>query len=129
MRWLRRPLWRPFAVMCRLIPLVPLTVTRSNSTSGSSNCGRRTGSFGCSDGSGYPYPAVYVIDGEVMIDSGFPWARRALRRHLHESGLAGSIHTLLITHEHFSRSNLVRTFIHDLAVSTSTTDEGGQSLS
>lgn len=101
MRWVRRLLWRPFAITCRLIPLVPLTVTQLEVDTGIVQLRpenwvvRLLGRIG-----GYPYAAMYVIDGEVMIDSGFPWARRALRRHLQESGLAESIHTLLITHEH-----------------------------
>jgi len=88
-------------MFCRLTPLIPLRAKTVDVADGIEMISlsnwfidllARIG--------GYPYSVLFVIDGEILVDSGFPWARRALRAHLSERGLDESVHTLVITHEH-----------------------------
>ncbi|MGH1488321.1 MAG: MBL fold metallo-hydrolase [Acidimicrobiales bacterium] len=101
MRWLRRYLWTPYAAFCRLIPLIPLHVVSTTVAPGVIRLSpenwfiRLLGRIG-----GYPYAVLYVVDDEVLIDTGFGWARKALGKYLTDSGLATSIETIVITHEH-----------------------------
>src|SRR3954447_15372606 len=101
-RWTRQLLWRPFELACRRIPLVPLrsTVTRINAhveliriENGITRAITRLGG-------GYDYSVCYLIDGSLLIDTGFPWARRSLRSTLIDLGADSTIGTVINTHYH-----------------------------
>ncbi len=101
-RWARHVLWRPFELTCRRSPFVPLT-----STVGTPCEGVRIISSGnwvtraiTRLGGGYDYSVCYVVDDELLIDSGYAWAARTLERTLDELGLAGRIRTVVNTHAH-----------------------------
>jgi glyoxylase-like metal-dependent hydrolase (beta-lactamase superfamily II) len=51
-------------------------------------------------GGGYDYSVSYLVDGSVLVDSGFPWARRSLRRALLDLGVSKSLTTVVNTHAH-----------------------------
>ena len=101
MRWLRRHLWTPYAAVCRLIPLIPLRIVSTTVAPGITRLSpenwfiRLLGRIG-----GYPYAVLYVVDDEVLIDTGFGWARRTVTDYLVTTGLCRSIRTIVITHEH-----------------------------
>jgi glyoxylase-like metal-dependent hydrolase (beta-lactamase superfamily II) len=51
-------------------------------------------------GGGYDYAVVYLVDSTLLIDTGFPWARRRLRKVLIELGADATITTVVNTHYH-----------------------------
>jgi glyoxylase-like metal-dependent hydrolase (beta-lactamase superfamily II) len=51
-------------------------------------------------GGGYNYSVSYLVDGELLIDTGFPWARRSLRETLLRLGADRSIRCVVNTHYH-----------------------------
>ena len=73
---------------------------------------------------GYPYAVAYVVDDEILIDTCFGWARKALVEHFTDHGLAESVHSIVVTHEHedhfgnaaaLSRLTGARVFAHPAA--------------
>lgn len=101
-RWLRFLCWQPFALMCRRYPLWPFRVTLTRPVEGvvciridnliTRLLSRLSG--------GYDYAVCYLIDGSLVVDTGFPWARRRLRRTLIELGADRTITTVVNTHYH-----------------------------
>jgi glyoxylase-like metal-dependent hydrolase (beta-lactamase superfamily II) len=101
-RWLRYLLWRPFELLCREYPLVPFSASVTAPVPGVTSIridnavvralGRLSG--------GYDYAVSYLIDETVLVDTGFPWARRRLRKTLLELGAARTIRTVVNTHYH-----------------------------
>jgi hypothetical protein len=89
-RWVRFLLWRPFEISCRKFPLVPLRATILEP------CDRvriiRVENFVtraiAAIGGGYDYSVCYVIDDELLVDSGYPWAARSLVKTSHSSAAA-----------------------------------------
>ncbi|MEK6249643.1 MAG: MBL fold metallo-hydrolase [Planctomycetales bacterium] len=49
---------------------------------------------------GYDYAVSYLVDGSLVIDTGFPWAHRRLRKTLIELGADRTIKTVVNTHYH-----------------------------
>lgn len=100
-RWARRMLWGPYERACRVLPLVPMKaeVTRPVENV----CCIKIGNFvtrALSQIGGYDYTVCYIVDGTLMIDTGFPWARRTLRRVLIELGFDRSLKHVVNTHYH-----------------------------
>ncbi len=101
-RWLRRLLWRPFELFCRTYPLVPFRATVTRPVDGvlciridnvvTQLLSRFSG--------GYDYAVSYLIDGTLLVDTGFGWARRRLKRTLQEIGADKTITTVVNTHYH-----------------------------
>lgn len=101
MRWFRHHLWRRYAIFCQLAPLLPLHVVATTVAPGVTRLSpenwfiRLLGRIG-----GYPYAVAYLIDDEVLVDTCFGWAQKALVDYVNARGLAESIHTIVVTHEH-----------------------------
>ncbi len=51
-------------------------------------------------GGGYDYAVCYLVDGSLVIDTGFPWARRRLKKTLLEIGADRTVTTVVNTHYH-----------------------------
>jgi hypothetical protein len=51
-------------------------------------------------GGGYDYSVCYLIDNALLIDTGFPWARKSLRKYLLTSHVSGSLRAAIDTHAH-----------------------------
>ena len=101
-RWVRFALWRPFELSCRKFPLIPLRARVSQPYEHVrliqiSNVVTRAIT---ALGGGYEYSVCYVIDDELLVDTGFPWAARRFRQTMHELELDGRIHTIVNTHAH-----------------------------
>src|SRR5437660_797452 len=83
-RWIRHLLWRPFELGCRLYPLLPLRAEVTQPVEGvtciriNNAVTRALSRFG----GGYDYAVCYVVDDTLLVDTGFPWARRCLRQTL-----------------------------------------------
>lgn len=101
-KWLRLLLWQPFALTCRRFPLWPFRATITKPVEGVV-CIRIDNAltrFLSRFSGGYDYAVCYLVDGALLIDTGFPWARRRLRRVLLELGACGAIKTIVNTHYH-----------------------------
>jgi glyoxylase-like metal-dependent hydrolase (beta-lactamase superfamily II) len=49
---------------------------------------------------GYDYAVCYLVDGTLLVDTGFPWARRCLKKTLIKLGADQSITHVVNTHYH-----------------------------
>jgi glyoxylase-like metal-dependent hydrolase (beta-lactamase superfamily II) len=101
-RWLRQGLWRPFEVVCRRSPLVPFRVAVTEPVADvrlvriDNAVTRAIGRVG----GGYDYSVSYLVGDELLVDTGFPWAARPLRRTLSELGVAAQLTHVVNTHSH-----------------------------
>lgn len=101
-RWLRFLLWQPFALMCRRFPLWPFRATLTEPVEGvtciriDNLLTRLLSRFS----GGYDYAVCYLVDGSLLVDTGFPWARRRLKKVLVELGADRTITTVVNTHYH-----------------------------
>lgn len=101
-RWIRYLVWRPFELSCRRFPLWPLRATVTEPVDGViciridnvliRLLSRVSG--------GYDYAVCYLVDGALLIDTGFPWARRRLRKTLLDLGANRSLRLAVNTHYH-----------------------------
>lgn len=95
-------LWRPFELSCRKSPLIPLSSETETPCEGVRII--RSGNWVTRAitklGGGYDYSVCYVIDDELMIDSGYAWAARTLEKTLDALGLLGQIRAVVNTHAH-----------------------------
>ena len=126
-RWLRFLLWQPFALMCRRFPLWPFKATITEPVP-SVRCIRidnlLTRLLSRFSG-GYDYAVLFLVEDSLVIDTGFPWARRRLKQTLMALGLTESITTVVNTHyheDHTGNNDLIielcnaRVLAHSLAV-------------
>src|SRR5262245_62032424 len=101
-RWMRFLLWRPFEISCRKFPLVPLKarvfqpVDRVRVIQIENFVTKAISAIG----GGYDYSVCYLVDDELMIDTGYPWAARSLRKVIRELELEGRIKFIINTHGH-----------------------------
>lgn len=101
-RWLRYLIWQPFALSCRRFPLWPFRVTITQPVEFvtcikiDNLLTRMLSRFS----GGYDYAVCYLIDRSLVIDTGFPWARRRLKKTLLELGADCTITTVVNTHYH-----------------------------
>ncbi|MBC8145525.1 MAG: MBL fold metallo-hydrolase [bacterium] len=95
-------LWRPYELACRRFPLVPLraTVTPLNEHVEMIRIENAVTRAITWLGGGYDYSVSYLIDRTLLIDTGFPWARRSLRRTLLELGANNTLTAVVNTHHH-----------------------------
>ena len=95
-------LWQPFALMCRRFPLWPFRATITQPVE-HVTCIRidnlLTRLLSRFSG-GYDYAVCYLIDSSLVVDTGFPWARRRLRKTLIELGVDRTITMVVNTHYH-----------------------------
>ena len=101
-RWIRCLLWRPFSLMCRRFPLWPFRATLTQPVE-YVICIRIDNSLTrllSRVSGGYDYAVSYLVDGSMLIDTGFPWARRRLKKTLKELGADRTINTVVNTHYH-----------------------------
>jgi glyoxylase-like metal-dependent hydrolase (beta-lactamase superfamily II) len=101
-RWLTRYLWHPLETQARRTPFWPLKTKLEEAVPGVvciriDNAVTRTLSRLAG---GYDYSVSYVLNGTVMIDTGFPWAARALRKTLTTRGWDQTIRAVINTHYH-----------------------------
>ena len=101
-KWMRFLLWQPFALMCRRFPLLPFRATVTSPVDHvlciriDNILTRLLSRFG----GGYDYAVCYLIDGTLVVDTGFPWARQRLRQTLIALGADRTITTVVNTHYH-----------------------------
>jgi ribonuclease/clavin/mitogillin len=101
-RLLRRFVWAPFEAACRILPLWPFRVTIVEVEDGvlllrtDNAIVRGLGRFA----GGYDYACSYVIDGTLLVDTSFPWARRSLARAFVQLGLKKTLRWAVNTHYH-----------------------------
>jgi|GEM_PF-899693 len=101
-RWLRFLVWQPFALMCRRLPLWPFraTITRPVEHVTCIRIDNLLTRLLSRFAGGYDYAVCYLVDRSLMIDTGFPWARRRLRATLVELGADRTITSVVNTHYH-----------------------------
>lgn len=101
-KWMRFLLWQPFSLMCRRFPLWPFRATITHPVE-FVTCIRidnlLTRLLSRFSG-GYDYAVCYLIDGSLLVDTGFPWARRRLKSALIQLGADRTITTVVNTHYH-----------------------------
>jgi glyoxylase-like metal-dependent hydrolase (beta-lactamase superfamily II) len=100
-RWMKKLLWHPFEVQCRIAPLVRLTSTVTQPLPGLRVI--RVGNFitrWLGAIAGFEYSICYVLDNSIVIDTGFGWARNALRATIKELGLDQTVRIVVNTHYH-----------------------------
>jgi len=101
-RWLRQLFWRPFELICRRYPLVPLKATVTQPVDGVT-CIRIDNivtQFLSRLGGGYDYAVCYLVDETLLVDTGFGWAKRCLQKTLQDLGADQTITTVVNTHYH-----------------------------
>ena len=116
-KWLRFLLWQPFAHSCRLFPLWPFraTVTQPVEHVRCIRIDNLLTRFLSRFGGGFDYAVCYLVDGTLLIDSGFPWARRQLKRTLIELGADRTITKVINTHyheDHIGNNDLLAELCH-----------------
>ncbi|QDU48095.1 MBL fold metallo-hydrolase [Gimesia panareensis] len=101
-RWLRFLLWQPYALLCRRFPLWPFQVkiTRPVEYVTCIQIDNLLTRLLSRFSGGYDYAVCYLVDETLLIDTGFPWARRSLKKTLQELGVVESITTVVNTHYH-----------------------------
>jgi glyoxylase-like metal-dependent hydrolase (beta-lactamase superfamily II) len=101
-RWVRHLLWRPFELGCRIYPLLPMRAVVTQPVPGvtciriNNVITRALSRFG----GGYDYAVCYWVDDTLLVDTGFPWARRCLRQVLIELGADKKLRRVVNTHYH-----------------------------
>ena len=101
-RWVRHLLWRPFELGCRIYPLLPMHAVITQPVPGvkcirtNNIITRALSRFG----GGYDYAVCYWVDDTLLVDTGFPWARRCLRQVLIELGADKKLRHVVNTHYH-----------------------------
>jgi endoribonuclease LACTB2 len=101
-RWIRHLLWRPFELGCRVYPLLPLHADVTQPVEGVT-CIRINNAitrFLSRFGGGYDYAVCYWVDDTLLVDTGFPWARRCLRQTLIRLGADKKLRQVVNTHYH-----------------------------
>jgi glyoxylase-like metal-dependent hydrolase (beta-lactamase superfamily II) len=101
-RWVRHGVWHPFELVCRRAPLVPFQVTVDEAVPEVrviriENAVTRVISR---LGGGYDYSVCYLVGDELLVDTGFAWAGRSLRRTLDELGATSRLRQIVNTHAH-----------------------------
>jgi len=126
-RWIKRLLWRPYELYSRLAPIVPVKAVVTCPLPGLKCI--KAGNFVISwlgHVAGFDYSVCYVLDESLVVDTGFPWARNALRKTLAETGLVDKIEMVVNTHYHedhignndlFVQTTKARVFAHRQALS------------
>jgi len=101
-RWVRQALWHPFELACRRVPLVPFEVDVAEVVPGVRiiRIGNAMTRLITRIGGGYDYSVSYLVGDELLVDTGFPWARRPLGRALHDLGVADTLTHVVNTHAH-----------------------------
>lgn len=101
LRWIIFVLWRPFEAFCRWFPLVPLRAVVSEPVEGV-KCIKIYNSVTWVLGwvGGYGYSICYLVDGELLVDTGFPWAARRFRRLLSDIDARECLTAVVCTHAH-----------------------------
>jgi ribonuclease/clavin/mitogillin len=101
-KWIRYLLWKPFEISCRNFPIVPLTTTVKTLTESIQiiKVDNWVTKAISALGGNYDYSVCYLVDNTLLIDTGFPWARRSLKKKLIETGLDKKITTVVNTHSH-----------------------------
>lgn len=101
-KYIRRTLWRPFELLSRRFPLMPFKLRTTNFYD--SIVRIKVDNFITRAitkiAGNYDYSVCYLIDNSLLIDTGFPWARRSIRKFLLESGAYDTIKTVINTHSH-----------------------------
>jgi glyoxylase-like metal-dependent hydrolase (beta-lactamase superfamily II) len=101
-RWIRHLLWRPFELACRARPLVPFRATITQPVEGvtciriDNVVTRLLSRFS----GGYDYAVCYLIDGTLLVDTGFGWAKQRLKQTLIDLGADRTITIVINTHYH-----------------------------
>jgi glyoxylase-like metal-dependent hydrolase (beta-lactamase superfamily II) len=101
-RWTRSLIWNPYAHACRVVPLWPFKAQVTTPTTGVT-CIRIDNAvtrFLSQLAGGYDYAVCYLVDGSLLVDTGFPWARRCLKKTLCALGADKSISHVVNTHYH-----------------------------
>jgi glyoxylase-like metal-dependent hydrolase (beta-lactamase superfamily II) len=101
-RWTRTLIWNPYAHACRVVPLWPFKAQVTTPTAGVT-CIRIDNAVTrllSKLAGGYDYAVCYLVDGTLLVDTGFPWARRCLKKTLMELGADKSISHVVNTHYH-----------------------------
>ena len=101
-KWMRFLLWQPFALMYRRFPHWPFeaTITRPVEHVVCIRINNLLTRLLSRFSGGYDYAVCYLIDGSLIVDTGFPWARRRLKKTLIQLGADGAITTVVNTHYH-----------------------------
>lgn len=101
-RWTRKLLWGPYESLCRRYPLIPFHGEVTEPVDGVLRIRVHNAVVRALSrlSGGYDYSVSYLVDGELLIDTGFPWARRTLKSTL--EGLRGraAIRVVVNTHYH-----------------------------
>lgn len=101
-RWTRTLIWRPYESFCRRYPLIPFQSEITEPVEGVLRIRVHNAvvrALAWLSG-GYDYSVSYLVDGELLVDTGFPWARRALKTALEELGGRANVRVVVNSHYH-----------------------------
>ena len=101
-RWLIKVVWNPYARFCRVMPLWPFRADLTQPAPGvtciriDNIVTRLLSKFS----GGYDYAVCYLVDKTLLVDTGFPWARRCLKKNLILMQADQTIKDVVNTHYH-----------------------------
>ena len=101
-RWLIYLFWRPFELFARWNPLLPLQLHVKEVAPGVQQlclqnfATRLLTSFS----GGYEYAVCFIIDDEILFDSGYAWGERRLVQYLRSQGLETKLSAIVSSHFH-----------------------------
>lgn len=101
-KWLIYLIWRPFELFSRWSPLIPLQIKVEEVDPGVKMvCLKNIATRVLSKISGgYEYAVFFIIDDELLFDSGYAWGERALAHYLRRAKLETKITAIVNSHFH-----------------------------
>ena len=101
-KWLIYLLWRPFELFSRWSPIIPLQLRVEEVAPGVKMvCLKNIATQVLSKISGgYKYAVFYIIDDELLFDSGYAWGEKILKHYLRREKLETKITAIVSSHFH-----------------------------
>jgi len=102
LKWLIFLIWRPFEIFSRFNPIIPLQLRVDTVAPGVemirlNNVATRLLS---KLSGGYGYAVLFIVDEELVFDTGYAWGQRILSRYLSDRGLNEKLTTIVNSHFH-----------------------------
>lgn len=101
-KWFIALFWTPFEIFCHWNPIIPVDLEVKTVCEGVQilYINNFVTKILSKISGGYDYAVLYIIDGELVFDTGYAWGARSISRYLKEAALCDSIHSIVNSHYH-----------------------------